>query len=126
VLADLKLVWGASSLREAEMWFEEFRIKWGSRYPQIINLWDVNRNELTTCFKYPREIRRLIYTVNTAEGFHRMLRKFTKVVYSDDDAVIKSVYLSVREIARKWDEPLKDWKTIIGQITKLFEDRLAA
>ncbi len=127
-MADLKLVWGAMSLAEADLLYNEFRKKWGGKYSQIINYWDVNRNELTACFKYPREMRRLIYTINTAEGFHRMLRKFTKhkAVYPDDDSVLKSVYLSILEITRKWDKPVLDWETIIGQLVIFFEDRLVA
>ena len=78
VLADLKLVYGAPTLDEAEYKLEELREKWGKKYPQILISWDTNWAELSTYFKYPQEVRTLIYTNNAVEGFHRQLRKFTK------------------------------------------------
>lgn len=100
VTADLKLVYGATTLDEAEYRLEEFHEKWGKKYPQISKSWYANWSELTTYFKYPEEVRRLIYTTNTVEGFHRMLRKFTKTktIYPSDEAVKKSVYLGATEI----------------------------
>jgi putative transposase len=126
VMADLKLVYGAPSLEVAEYQLEEFREKWGKKYPQILKSWDGNWAELSTYFKYPQEVRTLIYTTNTVEGFHRMLRKFTKTktIYPTDDAVKKSVYLSVQEISKKWSMPIRDWGIIIGQLLIFFEDRL--
>jgi putative transposase len=125
VMADLKKVYGAPSLEDAEYRLEEFRDKWGARYPQILKSWDANWAELSTYFKYPDEVRRLIYTTNAVEGFHRMLRKFTKTktIYPTDEAVKKSVYLSIQEISRKWTMPVRDWGIIIGQLIVFFEDR---
>lgn len=126
VMADLKLVYGAPTLEDAEYRLEEFRDRWDGKYPQILKSWDANWAELSTYFKYPQEVRRLIYTTNAVEGFHRMLRKFTKTkaVYPTDDAVRKSVYLSVQEISKKWGMPIRDWGIIIGQLIIFFEDRL--
>jgi putative transposase len=126
VMADLKLVYGAPTLEDAEFRLEEFREKWGARYPQILKSWDANWAELSTYFKYPQEVRTLIYTTNAVEGFHRMLRKFTKTktIYPSDDAVRKSVYLSIQEISKKWTMPIKDWGCIIGQLIMFFGDRL--
>ena len=83
-------------------------------------------DELTPFFKYPEEVRRLIYTTNAVEGFHRMLRKFTKTktIYPTDDAIRKSVYLSIQEITKKWNMPVRDWGIIIGQLMIFFGDRL--
>jgi len=126
VMADLKLVYGAPTLEDAEFRLEEFREKWGTKYPQILKSWDANWAELSTYFKYPQEVRTLIYTTNAVEGFHRMLRKFTKTktIYPSDDAVRKSVYLSIQEISKKWTMPIKDWGCIIGQLIMFFGDRL--
>jgi putative transposase len=126
VMADLKLVYGAPTLEDAEFRLEEFREKWGAKYPQILKSWDANWAELSTYFKYPQEVRTLIYTTNAVEGFHRMLRKFTKTksIYPSDDALRKSVYLSIREISKKWTMPIKDWGCIIGQLIMFFGDRL--
>ena len=127
LMADLKLVYGAVSEESALMALEDFRQKWGKKYPQILKSWDSNWAELSTYFKYPQEVRTLIYTTNAVEGFHRMLRKFTKTktIYPTDDAVRKSVYLSIQEISRKWTMPIRDWGVIIGQLTLFFGDRLA-
>jgi len=127
VMADLKKVYGAPTLDDAEYRLEEFREKWGKKYPQILKSWDANWAELTTYFKYPQEVRRLIYTTNAVEGFHRMLRKFTKTktVYPTDDSVKKSIYLSIQEIAKKWSMPVRDWGIIIGQLMIFFDDRFS-
>ncbi len=126
LMSDLKLIYGAPTLEDAEYRLEEFREKWGKKYPQILKSWDANWAELTTYFKYPHEVRTLIYTTNAVEGFHRMLRKFTKTktIYPTDDSVRKSVYLSIQEISRKWTMPIRDWGIIVGQLTLFFEDRL--
>ena len=126
LMADLKLVYGAPSLDDAEYHLEELREKWDKKYPQIYKSWEANWAELSTYFKYPNEVRRLVYTTNAVEGFHRMLRKYTKTksVYPTDDAVRKSVYLSIQEISKKWSMPVRDWGTIIGQLMIFFDDRL--
>lgn len=126
VMTDLKKVYGAPTLEDAEYRLEEFREKWGRKYPQILKSWDANWAELSTYFKYPQEVRTLIYTTNAVEGFHRMLRKFTKTktIYPTDDAVRKSVYMSIQEISKKWSMPIRDWGIIIGQLMIFFEDRM--
>lgn len=127
VMSDLKLVYGAPTQDDAEYKLEEFREKWGKKYPQILKSWDANWTELSTYFKYPAEVRKLIYTTNTVEGFHRMLRKYTKTktVYPTDDSVKKSVYLSIMEISKKWVLSVRDWGIIIGQLSIFFEERLS-
>lgn len=125
VMEDLKKVYGAPTLDEAEYRPEEFDEKWGKKYPQITKSWRANWDDLTTYFKYPEEIRRLIYTTNTVECFHRMLRKYTKTktTYLTDESVKKSVYLSIQEITKKWSKPVQKWGIIIGQLMIFFEDR---
>ena len=95
---------------------EEFHEKWGKKYPQISKSWYANWAELTTYFKYPEEVRRLIYTTNTVESFHRMLRKYTKTktIYPSDEAVKKSVYLVIQEVTKKWSMPVREWGIILG------------
>lgn len=126
VMSDLKRVYGAPMLEDAEYRLEEFRERWSKKYPQIIKSWEANWTELCTYFKYPQEVRTLIYTTNAVEGFHRMLRKYTKTktIYPTDDAVKKSVFLSIQEIARKWSMPIRDWGIIVGQLMIFFENRL--
>jgi len=128
VMADLKFIYTAPSLDDAEYRLEEFREKWSKKYPQILKSWDANWAELSAFFKYPDEVRRIVYTTNAVEGFHRMLRKYTKTkcVYPTEDAVKKSVYLSIKEITKKWSLPIRNWGIIIGQLSIYFGDRLAA
>jgi len=125
LMADLKYVYQAPTEEDALFHLEEFREKWNKKYPQICKSWDLNWAELSTFFKYPDEVRRLIYTTNAVEGFHRMLRKYTKTktIYPTDESVKKSVFLSINEITKKWSMPIRDWGIIIGQLMIFFEDR---
>jgi len=128
IIADLKRIYQAPSEDDALYRLEEFGEKWNTKYPQIYKSWLDNWTELSTFFKYPDEVRRLIYTTNSVEGFHRMLRKYTKTktTYPSDESVKKSVYLSIEEIAKKWSMPIRDWGIIMGQLSIFFEDRLSA
>jgi len=125
VMADLKKVYGAVNEEMALFALEELRETWVSKYPQLLKTWDENWGNVSTFFKYPQEVRRLIYTTNAVEGFHRMLRKFTKtkVIYPTNDALRKSIYLSIQEISKKWTMPVQNWGIIIGQFMVFFEDR---
>jgi len=127
VCADLKKIYGAVNLGDAEYAKEEFREKWDGKYPAIMKSWDENWAELSTAFEYPQEIRRIIYTTNAVEGFHRMMRKCTKnrTIFPTDDSIRKAVYLSVSQITKKWTMPVYDWGMIYSQIMIYFEDRLA-
>lgn len=123
VMSDLKKIYGASTLEDAQYQLEAFREAWDKKYPQILRSWDSNWAELTTYFKYPEEIRRIIYTTNAVEGFHRMLRKYTKTktIYPTDDALRKSAYLAIGEITKKWTMPIPNWGQIIGQLLIYFD-----
>ena len=126
IMVDLKKIYQAPSEDDALYHLEEFGEKWNKRYPQIYKSRQDNWTELSVFFKYPEEVRKLIYTTNAVEGFHRMLRKFTKTkaTYPTDDSLKKSIYLSIDEISKKWGLPIRDWGIIIGQLMIFFEDRL--
>ena len=126
IIRDLKKIYGAISEEEALFALEEFKEKWQNKYPQIYKSWESNWDNLSGFFKYPSEMRRLIYTTNAVEGFHRMLRKFTKTKtnFPTDEALKKSIYLSVKQICKKWYQPVSNWGIIIGQFIMFFEDRL--
>ena len=128
VCADLKKIYGAVNLDDAEFAKEEFREKWDKRYPNILKSWDRNWLELTTFFEFPQEIRKIIYTTNAVESYHRMVRKFTKskAIFPTDDSIRKVIYMSVREIAKKWTMPVRDWALAYQQFAIFFEDRRAA
>jgi putative transposase len=128
VCADLKKIYGAVNLDDAEYAKEEFREKWDKKYPAILRSWDTNWSELTTFFEYPEQIRHMIYTTNAVEGYHRMVRKYTKAkaIFPTDDSIRKVVYLSVKEITKKWTMPARDWGLVYSQIMIYFEDRFVA
>jgi putative transposase len=128
VCADLKKIYCAVNLEEAEFALEAFRKAWNAKYPSVLRSWDVNWAELVTFFQYAPEIRSLIYTTNAVEAFHRQLRKYTKTrtIFPTDEAIKKAVYLSVREISRKWTMPLHNWRLIFGQLMIHFEQRLSS
>ena len=128
VCADLKKIYGAVNLDAAEYALEEFRERWDCKYPAILRSWDDNWAELTTFFEYPEQIRRLIYTTNAVEAYHRMVRKFTKAkaIFPTDDSIRKVVFLSVKEIIKKWTMPVRDWGLAYSQFAIFFADRLVA
>ena len=128
ICADLKKIYGAVNLADAEYAKEEFREKWDKRYPSILRSWDKNWAELTTFFNYPDAIRRLIYTTNAVEAYHRMVRKFTKAkaIFPTEDSLRKVVFLSTREIAKKWTMPVRQWAMAFSQFQLLFPERLTA
>ncbi|WP_078429611.1 IS256 family transposase [Alkalihalobacterium alkalinitrilicum] len=126
VMADLKKVYQALTMEEAELAFEEFKEKWGKKHPIIIRSWEANWIELTAYFAYPPAIRKMIYTTNIIEGYHRQLRKVTKTktAYPTDEALRKIIYLATMEVSKKWTMPLIGWKECISQLAIYFEDRL--
>ncbi len=128
ICADLKKIYGAVNLDDAEYALEEFREKWEKKYPSILRSWDANWAELTTFFNYPEEVRHLIYTTNAVEGYHRMVRKFikSKSIFPTDDSIRKVIYLSVKEIRKKWTMPARNWAMAYSQIMIYFADRFAA
>lgn len=125
---DLKKIYGAVNLSAAENALEDFREKWDKKYPAILRSWDANWTELTTFFEYPPEIRHLIYTTNAVEAYHRMVRKFTKTkaIFPTDDSIRKVIYLSVKEITKKWTMPARDWGMAYSQFAIFYADRLVA
>lgn len=127
VCADLKKIYAAVNLDDAEFAKEEFREKWDKKYPNIIKSWDRNWAELTAYFEYPSEIRKIIYTTNAVESYHRAVRKFTKSksIFPTDDSIRKSIYLSIREISKKWTMPVHNWAMAYQQFLIYFEERFS-
>lgn len=102
--------------------------KWYKKTPNILKSWDKNWSELTTFFEYSEEIRKIIYTANAVESYHRMVRKFikSKSIFPTDDSIRKVIYMSVAEISKKWTMPVRDWGLAYSQFAISFEDRFAA
>ena len=124
-LRDLKRVYGAVSKEAAETELDNLDAKWGEQYPIVVKSWRDNWERLTEFFQYTKEIRRLIYTTNTVEGYHRQIRKVTKNkgVFPSDTALEKLVYLAYRNIKEKWTMPLSNWALISQQLAIKFGDR---
>jgi len=125
-MADLKPVYKATTKDLAEQNLAALADKWGKKYPIVIKSWQDNWHKLSTYFKYTEEIRRIIYTTNTIEGFHRQVRKVTKTkgAFPNDDALLKLVYLAHRNINKKWTQPLHNWSLTVSQLAIHFEGRL--
>lgn len=125
-IADLKPVYQAVSKDEAEQQLIDLEVKWGKKYPVVIESWNRNWDKLSTFFKYPGAIRRLIYTTNTIEGFHRQIRKVTKTkgAFTSDMALLKLIYLATQNIQKKWTQPLQNWSITVSQLSIIFSGRL--
>jgi len=125
-LAELKPVYKATTKDLAELNLEKLSEKWAKKYPVVIKSWQQNWHKLSTYFKYSEDIRRIIYTTNTIEGFHRQIRKVTKTkgVFPSDDALLKLVYLAYKNISKKWTRPLPNWGLTLSQLSIHFEGRL--
>jgi len=125
-MKDLKKVYQAGTLELAEYYLDELDQKWGEKYPVVIKSWRTNWTRLSNYFKYPEQIRRLIYTTNTVEGYHRMVRKVTKSkgAFTSDNAMLKLVYLATLNFQKQWVNNLRDWPMIINQLFTFFDERI--
>ena len=123
--ADLKTVYQAATREEAEANLLKLEEKWGQKYAAAIRSWQNNWEELATFFQFPQEIRRLIYTTNTVEGYHRQLRKRTKnkSMFPTPQAARKLLYLATMDITQKWTSPIRNWPLILNQLAIRFDDR---
>ena len=126
LMADLKAVYTAVDESVAMDALDTFSGRWDKKYPKISQSWRENWPNLSNYFKYPQEVRRLIYTTNTIEGFNRQLRKVTKAkfVFPTDDSLLKMRYLAMIDITKKWTGRRQDWSMIHAQLAIYFEDRM--
>lgn len=128
VTADLKPIYKAVTEDAALAELDRFEEIWGAKYPLIIRSWRNNWEELSTFFKYPPEIRKLIYTTNMIESYHRQLRKVTKgkSIFPSDDALLKMLYLATMDVTRKWTGRVQNWGQILLQLEVFFPDRIGS
>ncbi len=126
LMADLKAVYAAVDEAAALDALDTFSERWDKKYPKISQSWRDNWANLSTYFKFPQEVRRLIYTTNTIEGFNRQLRKVTKSksVFPTDDSLLKMLYLAMMDITKKWTGRRQDWSVIYAQMAIFFGDRI--
>ena len=126
LMADLKAVYAAVDEQTALDALDTFAERWDKKYPKISQSWRENWPNLSPYFKYPQEVRRLIYTTNAIEGFNRQLRKVTKSksVFPTDDSLFKMLYLAMMDITKKWTGRRQDWSVIYAQLVVFFGERI--
>jgi len=128
VAADLKIVYQAATVDQAEANLTAFAKKWDASHPTIAKSWRNNWERIIPMFSYPPEIRKAIYTTNAIESLNMSLRKVTKNrgSFPNDEAMTKLLYLAMKNISKKWTLPIRDWKSAMNQFTILFEGRMPA
>jgi len=126
VAADLRAIYTAATVEEAEQQLMAFEAKWDEDYPPISQSWRRNWARITPFFEYPPEIRRVIYTTNAIESLNMSLRKITKNrgSFPSDEALLKLFYLAIQNISKKWTMPIRDWKAALNRFTIQFEERM--
>lgn len=119
---DLRTIYEAINLEQAQAAFISFEQKWKDKYPHVCRSWKNNWDDLTPYFNFPMEIRKLMYTTNMIENLNRNVRKFTKnkTMFPDDKSVIKAVYLAVQHVSKIWTQNIKNWPVIANQFLILY------
>ena len=127
IAADLKRIYGAATLAEAELALNEFASKWDEQHPTISQSWRNNWERLSVFFDYPPEVRKVIYTTNAIESLNASLRKITKTrrSFPTDDSIMKILYLALHQISKKWTMPIRDWKAAMSQFMIMYSDRVS-
>lgn len=125
-MKDLKLVYQAISKEAAELELDRLEEKWGDKYPIVINSWRNKWENLSYYFKYPEDIRRIIYTTNIIESVHRQFRKLTKTkgAFPNENSLLKLLYMGIQNAQKKWTMPIRNWSLTISQLAIFFEGRL--
>ena len=123
----MKKIYQASTEEAALEALDELEKKWGSKYTSSVSSWRNNWSQISTYFKFPPEIRKMIYTTNSIENFNRQLRKVTKskTIFPTDDSLFKMLYLATMDITKKWGGKNRDWNQILAQLCIYFEDRIS-
>jgi transposase-like protein len=125
-MADLKPVYRAANKGAAETALDELEARWGQQYPIVIKSWRSKWDNLSVYFKYPADIRRVIYTTNAIEAVHRQFRKLTKTkgAFPNEDSLLKLLYAGIQNASKKWTMPIQNWNLTLSQLAIYFEGRL--
>lgn len=126
VVTDLKKIYKAATVLEAEQALNDFAQAWDAKYPTIAKMWRAKWSDIITLFDFPPPIRRAIYTTNAIESVNSVIRKFTRnrKIYPNEESALKIVYMAIREASRKWTLPIHHWKQALNHFAILFEGRL--
>jgi transposase-like protein len=125
--ADLKKVYHASSKQAAETAFENLRATWGKTNPLAVRVWENNIDQVYQLFKYPQEIRKIIYTTNAVESYNSQLRKVSrgKAAFPNEESIMKLFYLRTVDVVKKWGRSMQNWSQVLNQLVILYEDRVS-
>ena len=125
-MADLKPIYRADTKGAAEVALDELEAKWGEKYGVVIQSWRTKWHLLSAYFKYPKAIRKPIYTTNAVEAVHRQFRKLTKTkgAFPNEDSLMKLLYIGIQQASEKWTMPIQEWGQTITQLSIYFEGRL--
>lgn len=125
-MADLKPVYRAVSKEAAETALDELEKRWGAQYPIVIKSWRSKWENLSIYFRYPEDIRRVVYTTNSVEAVHRQFRKLTKTkgAFPNENSLLKLLYMGIKNATKKWTMPIQNWNLTLSQLSIYFEGRL--
>lgn len=125
-IKDLQGVYRATTKELAERNLDQLAANWGQRYPKVIESWRKNWPRLSNYFHYNKDIRRIMYTTNIIEGFHRQLRAVTKTkgAFQSEEALMKLLFLVQENITAKWNKPVHNWNQTLAQLSIIFGERL--
>jgi transposase-like protein len=126
VIADLKKIYQAATVEEAEQALDDFAQAWGAKYPTIAKQWRAKWTDIITLFDFPPPIRKAIYTTNAIESVNSVIRKFTKnrKIYPNEQSALKLVYMAIHEASKRWTMPIHHWKPALNHFAILYEDRM--
>lgn len=126
VVADLKAIYQAATVAEAEQALDKFAQVWEAKYPTIVKTWRGKWSDIITLFDYPAPIRKAIYTTNAIESVNSVIRKFTRnrKIYPNEESALKIVYMAIQEASRRWTLPIRHWKQALNHFAILFESRM--
>jgi putative transposase len=126
VIADLKKIYQAATVLEAEQALDAFAQAWDAKYPTIAKVWRAKWTDIITLFDFPAPIRKAIYTTNAIESVNSLIRKFTRnrKIYPNEESALKIVYMAIHEAAKKWTMPIRNWKEALNHFAVMFEGRM--
>ena len=126
VARDLKKIYRAATIVEAEAALEEFAQAWDEKYPTIAKQWRAKWSDIVTLFDFPAPIRKVIYTTNAIESVNSSIRKYTKnrKIYPSEASALKLVFMAIREASKRWTRPIHHWKQALNHFAVMFEGRM--
>jgi transposase-like protein len=126
VARDLKKIYQAATVEEAEAALEDFAQAWDAKYPTIAKVWRAKWTDIITLFDFPPPIRKAIYTTNAIESVNSVIRKFTRnrKIYPNDASALKLIYMAIQEASKKWTMPIHHWKPALNHFAIMYEDRM--